>query len=95
MIAKMVDCSDHDAQYGILSVDNISLEEVQNKIYEIKFIKPCHIDEGTEIYEYWKKGLEDIEAAFAMLPESMSEIFIKSAKISLVQPIQMWRENNV
>ena len=31
---------------------------------EIKFMKPCHIEEGTEMYEVWKKGLEDIEKAY-------------------------------
>lgn len=36
MRARITDCSDHDAQYGILTVDNASLEEVRNKIYEIK-----------------------------------------------------------
>lgn len=36
MIARIIECSDHDVQYGILTVDNVTLEEVQNKIYEIK-----------------------------------------------------------
>lgn len=35
--------------------------------------------EGTIKYGISIEGMEDIEAAFAMLPESMSEIFIKSA----------------
>lgn len=35
--------------------------------------------EGTIKYAISVEGIEDIEAAFAMLPESMSEIFIKSA----------------
>lgn len=36
MVARLVECTDHDCQYGILTVENVSLEEVQNKIYEIK-----------------------------------------------------------
>jgi hypothetical protein len=36
MVARVTDCCDHDAHYGILTVENVSIEEVQNKIYEIK-----------------------------------------------------------
>lgn len=36
MIARLVECSDYDVQYGILIVENASLKEVQEKIYEIK-----------------------------------------------------------
>ena len=36
MVAKLVECSDYDVQYGILTVENVSIEAVQNKIYEIK-----------------------------------------------------------
>lgn len=36
MVARLVECSDHDYQYGILTVENVSLKEVQDKIYEIK-----------------------------------------------------------
>ena len=36
MKARLVECSDYDVQYGILTVNNVSIEEVQNKIYEIK-----------------------------------------------------------
>ena len=36
MIANLVECSDYDVHYGILTVENVSVEEVQNKIYEIK-----------------------------------------------------------
>ena len=27
---------------------------------EIKFMKPCHIDEGTPLYKEWEKGLKAI-----------------------------------
>ena len=36
MVVRLVDCCDHDCQYGFLTLENVSLEEVQNKIYEIK-----------------------------------------------------------
>ena len=36
MIARVVECSDYNVFYGILEVKNISIEEVQEKIYEIK-----------------------------------------------------------
>ena len=36
MVARLVECSDHDCLYGILTVENVSLKEVQDKIYEIK-----------------------------------------------------------
>ncbi len=36
MIARLVECTDYDVTYGILTVDNVSADEVQKKIYEIK-----------------------------------------------------------
>ena len=36
MVARLVECSDYKMQYGVLTVENASAEEVQNKIYEIK-----------------------------------------------------------
>ena len=45
MVARLVECSDYDVQYGILTVENVSVEEVQNKIYEIK---NKFYDEGFE-----------------------------------------------
>ena len=36
MVARLVECSDYDETYGILTVENVSVKEVQNKIYEIK-----------------------------------------------------------
>lgn len=36
MRAKLVECSDYKTEYGILTVENASMEEVENKIYEIK-----------------------------------------------------------
>ena len=45
MVARLVECSDHDCQYGILTVENVDLKEVQDKIYEIK---NKFYDEGFE-----------------------------------------------
>lgn len=36
MKAILVECSDYNTIYGVLSVKNISENEVQKKIYEIK-----------------------------------------------------------
>lgn len=36
MKAFLIECTDHKKVYGYLTVLNISTEEVQNKIYEIK-----------------------------------------------------------
>ncbi|MBR1802933.1 MAG: FAD-dependent thymidylate synthase [Clostridia bacterium] len=36
---------------------------------EIKILKPCHIDEGTELYEIWKKGIESMEKAYLEMSE--------------------------
>lgn len=36
MVARLVECTDYDVIYGILTVDNVSADEVQKKIYEIK-----------------------------------------------------------
>lgn len=36
MIAVLVECSDYDNLYGVLTVKNVSAKEVQKKINEIK-----------------------------------------------------------
>ena len=36
MKIKVVECSEHNCIYGILTVVGVSVAEVQNKIYEIK-----------------------------------------------------------
>ena len=35
-MVRLVECSDHDVIYGYLDVKNVSIEDVQQKIYEIK-----------------------------------------------------------
>ena len=36
---------------------------------EIKIIKPCHIEEGTEFYDLWKKGIEGVEKVYLEMSE--------------------------
>ena len=36
MVARLVECCDYDVVYGILTVENVSVDTVQEKIYEIK-----------------------------------------------------------
>lgn len=49
---------------------------------EIKFIKPVHIDEGTELYDIWKKGLENIEKAYM----EMSKLDAKPDQLRMLLP---------
>lgn len=49
---------------------------------EIKFIKPCHIEEGTELYDIWKKGLEDLEKAYI----EMSKLDAKPDQLRMLLP---------
>lgn len=61
MRARLVECSDYDVQYGILTVEGVSVEEVQKKIYEIKsrfhnegFDEWCVDDVLAELPEEWE-----------------------------------------
>jgi hypothetical protein len=58
MRAQLVECSDHDYTYGILSVENANIEAVQKKIYEIK----------KELYD---NGIDDwcLDDVFERFPE--------------------------
>ena len=58
MISNLVECSDYDVRYGILTVENVSVEEVQNKIYEIK-------------NRFYEEGFDDwcIDDVFEQFPE--------------------------
>lgn len=49
---------------------------------EIKFMKPCNIDEGTDLYDIWKKGLEDVEKAYL----EMSKAGAKPDQLRLLLP---------
>jgi hypothetical protein len=62
MRANLVECSDHDVIYGILTVEEVSIEEVQNKIYEIKNDKKF-LEENPEwciddVFEWFPKEWE-------------------------------------
>lgn len=59
MRANLVECSDHDYTYGILVVENVSIEEVQQTICEIK----------KELYD---NGIDDwcLDDVFEKFPEN-------------------------
>ena len=58
MKAILIECSDPGVVYGILTVENASAEEVQNKIHEIK-------------NSFYEEGFNDwtIEDVFEKFPE--------------------------
>ena len=64
---RLVECSDHDYDYGILHFKNVSLDEVQEKIYEIKSKFDDEEWDWTiydvleEFPEEWECWLEEIE----------------------------------
>ena len=49
---------------------------------EIKITKPCHIEEGTEIYDIWKKSLEEIEQYYL----KMSELGAQPDQLRMILP---------
>ena len=57
MIAMLVECTDYDYIYGILDVEAVDEETVQQKIYEIK-------------NKFYKEGFDDwsIEDVLAKFP---------------------------
>lgn len=66
--ARLVECSDHDYDYGILHFKNASLDEVQKKIYEIKAqfydddFDDWTIDDVLEEFpEEWECWMETID----------------------------------
>ena len=68
MVARLVECSDHNYNYGILTVENVSMNEVQNKIYEIKrkfydedFDDWCIDDLFAEFPEEWEWSFESTD----------------------------------
>jgi len=66
---------------------------------QIKFIKPVNIEEGTEIYEEWKKSLEEIEkhyikmAELGATPDQMRMILPHStaALVTMTANIREWK----
>lgn len=66
MVARLVECSDYDMIYGILTVENVSVEKVQEKIYEIK-------------HKFNDEGLDDwtIDDVFMEFPEEWEWDFVQ------------------
>lgn len=62
MRAKLVECCEHDYVYGILTVERVSTEEVQKKIYEIKndekFLKENPDWTIDNVFEHFPKEWE-------------------------------------
>lgn len=65
MIARLVECSDYDELYGILTVENKSAEEVQETIYKIKnYLHSIGVDDWcvedilNEFPEEWEWSYE-------------------------------------
>ena len=62
MRANLVECCGHDYVYGILTVEEVSTEEVQKKIYEIKndekFLKGNPDWTIDDVFEHFPKEWE-------------------------------------
>lgn len=73
MIAMLVECTNYDTVYGILSVEAVEEETVQQKIYEIK-------------NKFYKEGFNDwtIEDVLAKFPSEWNwEYNQTSSKIEI------------
>ena len=67
MKARLVEVYDHKVQYGILTVEDVDVDEVQNKICEIKnrfydegFDDWCLDDVFEKFPKEWKWSCDDI-----------------------------------
>ena len=66
---------------------------------EIKFIKPCHIDENSDLYSFWKHAMERIEMDYIHMsnngatPDQMRMILPHStaAQVTMTANIREWR----
>jgi len=66
---------------------------------QIKFIKPVNIEEGTELYDEWKKSLEEIETHYIKMvelgatPDQMRMILPHStaALVTMTANIREWK----
>jgi thymidylate synthase (FAD) len=66
---------------------------------EIKIIKPCHIEEGTELYDMWKEAIEDMEKHYlamskaGAIPDQLRMILPHStaAEYSMTANIREWK----
>ena len=66
-VMRVVECSDHDMIYGYLEIENVTEDEVQQKIYEIKNDK-----QFLEEYPDWC-----IDDVFDRFPEEWKCTFIQ------------------
>lgn len=74
MRANVTDCSDHDAMYGVLTVKDKTLEEVQNKIYEIKKEFEDSGKDDWDIDDLLAKFPKDWEYSFESTTDDVIEI---------------------
>ncbi len=66
---------------------------------EIKFMKPCNIEEGTELYDTWKSALEDLEKAYLKMsdegakPDQLRMLLPHStaAEVNMTCNLREWR----
>ncbi len=66
---------------------------------EIKFIKPCNLEEGTDLYNMWKKGIQEIENAYLAMsnagakPDQLRMLLPHStaAEVNMTCNIREWR----
>ena len=66
---------------------------------EIKVIKPCHIEEGTEIYEIWEKAIKDMEKSYlemsskGAMPDQLRMLLPHStaAEYAMTANIREWK----
>ena len=66
---------------------------------QIKILKPVHIEEGSEIYEVWKKSMEEMEkyymemAALDAKPDQLRMLLPHStaAEVNMTANIREWR----
>ena len=70
MKAMLVECTDYDTVYGILTVENVSAQEVQHQIYEIK--KRFH-NEGNDCWS--------IDDVLEQLPEEWDWDFERGIRL--------------
>ena len=58
---------------------------------EIKFIKPCHMDEGSKIYKEWENALKAIEKSYL----KMSKLEAKPDQLRMILPHSTAAEVNM
>ena len=66
---------------------------------EIKVMKPCHIEEGTELYEIWERGIKEMEKAYlemsakGAMPDQLRMLLPHStaAEYAMTANIREWK----